>query len=716
MASKIKLSNANGKIVTIENNDSNMSDVTLNGASITKKVDTLANMRAMNELPETVWCSGYHSKNDGVFGSHFYRLKGLKTTEIDNGGTAIVVSVGDSDYVYELQYSGAVNVKWFGAKGDGVTDDTTAILVALRDYKEIEIPKGDFVMKAPMLLEGHSVKSSATPGAYYGSVRSVSRVLFSGFSGTAVVNQRAQSEIVGVWFEQSDWLTEMDGFRPERTTNLTDCVFTEFNGMGSVLRASADTPTISPYYTVFTRCQFLFNAKHGVAIVNGGNAITLTDCRSMWNGSPSKGVQPTAPSDWDGLYLNGKDPNYPPSYTTFEPQVILVTGGDYSYNSRYGQNWERAYDSVLIGGYIENNHVTDLCIRSIYGCVVSNPMTMKSPDIATVAVDPNIPANDLRTFPNHIIVRGQNFGDGYKPSWSNRRNQIMPAFYTSGSEAAVSMYPTPTGAVVFKATSAQSVTFEPTLATKIAKVRIGESAFSLGNWEAGSYLGASSTDEGATHITMMSTGRKGFLSVANGGGHSVTGCFLGAPKNSVTGRSINTGGTVNTVGADYAEYEPNGGLVIPKGSIVGFNSDGVLTLNFDDSVRFGIKSTNPSFVGGDTWANFLPEQPTLRGQAEDEEDAHYKEVERKYTTDLSTWKESFEELRGGVDRIAYSGKVPVNVYGSSPSDYVIPTRGPDGEIIGVCVAEPTLTQYLKSVGRVNRVLDDGRAEVAVIVH
>ena len=127
MASKIKLSNANGKIVTIENNDSNMSDVTLNGASITKKVDTLANMRAMNELPETVWCSGYHTKGDGAFGSHFYILKGLKTTETDNSGTIIIVSVGGSDYAYELQYSESVNVKWFGAAGDGITDDTTAI-------------------------------------------------------------------------------------------------------------------------------------------------------------------------------------------------------------------------------------------------------------------------------------------------------------------------------------------------------------------------------------------------------------------------------------------------------------------------------------------------------------------------------------------------------------------------------------------------------------
>lgn len=154
MASKIKLSNANGKIVTIENNDSNMSDVTLNGASITKKVDTLANMRAMNELPETVWCSGYHSKNDGAFGSHFYRLKGLKTTETDNSGTVIIVSVGSSDYVYELQCEGAVNVKWFGAKGDGVTDDTNAIQSAINFYrgKTIFLPSGEYLTSNELVI------------------------------------------------------------------------------------------------------------------------------------------------------------------------------------------------------------------------------------------------------------------------------------------------------------------------------------------------------------------------------------------------------------------------------------------------------------------------------------------------------------------------------------------------------------------------------------
>lgn len=158
MASKIKLSNANGKIVTIENNDSNMSDVTLNGASITKRVDTLANMRAMNELPETVWCSGYHSKNDGAFGSHFFRLKGVKTTEDDNGGTVIIISVGGSDYVYELQYSGTVNVKWFGAKLDGSIGDTAIIQTILGFAKNIYMPSGTYKPDATLSVFNSLVK------------------------------------------------------------------------------------------------------------------------------------------------------------------------------------------------------------------------------------------------------------------------------------------------------------------------------------------------------------------------------------------------------------------------------------------------------------------------------------------------------------------------------------------------------------------------------
>lgn len=156
-------------------------------------------------------------------------------------------------------------------------------------------------------------------------------------------------------------------------------------------------------------------------------------------------------------------------------------------------------------------------------------------------------------------------------------------------------------------------------------------------------------------------------------------------KVTATGRSINAGGTVNAAGADYAEYERNNGLTIVKGAVVGFQSDGTLTNTFAEAVRFGVKSTDPSYVGGDTWG-----------------------------VDLEG--EELEAARLLVDRIAYSGKVPCNVYGAEPSGYIIATEMKDGSIGGAFLPDVDFNQYKICVGRVNRILPDGRCEVAVIVH
>lgn len=78
-----------------------------------------------------------------------------------------------------------------------------------------------------------------------------------------------------------------------------------------------------------------------------------------------------------------------------------------------------------------------------------------------------------------------------------------------------------------------------------------------------------------------------------------------------TGRSINAGGTVNTSGADYAEYmtKADGCGVIATGQVAGVTADGQLTLSWSDALSFVVKSTNPSYVGGDTWAQAAGEQP-----------------------------------------------------------------------------------------------------------
>lgn len=49
------------------------------------------------------------------------------TTTADNGGTVIVAGNGKR---WKRQYSGAPLIDWFGTKGDGITDDTTAVAAA----------------------------------------------------------------------------------------------------------------------------------------------------------------------------------------------------------------------------------------------------------------------------------------------------------------------------------------------------------------------------------------------------------------------------------------------------------------------------------------------------------------------------------------------------------------------------------------------------------
>ena len=59
-----------------------------------------------------------------------------------------------------------------------------------------------------------------------------------------------------------------------------------------------------------------------------------------------------------------------------------------------------------------------------------------------------------------------------------------------------------------------------------------------------------------------------------------------------------------------------------------------------------------------------------------------------------------------------------NVLGATAGDYIIAAPTLLGGIHGFVVrkADMTFAEYQDAVGRVNRILSDGRAEVAVIVH
>eukprot|EP00741_Cyanophora_paradoxa_P000816 tig00000443_g787.t1 len=186
--------------------------------------------------------------------------------------------------------------------------------------------------------------------------------------------------------------------------------------------------------------------------------------------------------------------------------------------------------------------------------------------------------------------------------------------------------------------------------------------------------------------------------------------FFVAALGSTTGRSIAAGGTVNTAGSDYAEYmlKKSNDFAFNKGDICGVNGSGLLTNQFTEAVTFVVKSTNPSFVGGDTWGQSLGMAP-LKPETDDPTALATYEAAR------AAWESAAEANRQLVDRIAFCGQVPVNVSGGGPGDYVVPTPGPNGAIAAQAVAAPSFDQYRVAVGRIIRVVSDTQALIIVKV-
>lgn len=69
---------------------------------------------------------GYYAPNDG--GGAVYTIRQKKESDTDDGGSVLVLDNGN---VAELMIDGDINVKQFGAKGDGIADDYDAITKAL---------------------------------------------------------------------------------------------------------------------------------------------------------------------------------------------------------------------------------------------------------------------------------------------------------------------------------------------------------------------------------------------------------------------------------------------------------------------------------------------------------------------------------------------------------------------------------------------------------
>lgn len=116
----------------------------------TSTVDTIAALRAAGNTYGTILVLGYYSAGDAC-GPRLYRWNGADVTT-DNGGSVIGSGTGRWNLLNPTP--GLVNVRHFGAKGDGATDDSAAFIAAaatLTVNSKLYHPPGNYALSSAAL-------------------------------------------------------------------------------------------------------------------------------------------------------------------------------------------------------------------------------------------------------------------------------------------------------------------------------------------------------------------------------------------------------------------------------------------------------------------------------------------------------------------------------------------------------------------------------------
>lgn len=198
--------------------------------------------------------SQVHITDPGVEGLLYY--DSTDTVSTDNGGTVIVSANGRR---WKRHINGPVNVKWFGAKGDGVTDDTVAIQAALSTaHRVIYFPSVNSGYRVTSTLRVESSKvikgDGTVPMTAYSTSRSAGSWLY--FDHTGVGIRFGNVDASG--FYTGSEITGLGSYRNQPAASGVGWV--PFNHEFDVDVVNSDL-TIDNYH--------LYNATNGIRLRNG---------------------------------------------------------------------------------------------------------------------------------------------------------------------------------------------------------------------------------------------------------------------------------------------------------------------------------------------------------------------------------------------------------------------------------------------------------------
>ena len=112
--------------------------------------DTVSDMKNATNLVNGSICKtlGYHTLNDG--GMATYKIRTV--TNEDTVDEMFIIALNDETLVAELIIENEINVKQFGAYGDGTHDDTSIIQNALDSDYNVYLPEGTYIISDTLIM------------------------------------------------------------------------------------------------------------------------------------------------------------------------------------------------------------------------------------------------------------------------------------------------------------------------------------------------------------------------------------------------------------------------------------------------------------------------------------------------------------------------------------------------------------------------------------
>lgn len=244
--------------------DGTFASILMNYANITKTYNTfedlMEDLLIVNNMK--VKTLGYHSINDNGGASYYISNQdNLKGYKINSSITGL--------YIYLIENNGIVNVKHFGAYGDGLHDDSNAIQTAINFINDNAITTQQIVPTNPSWLRYFSTsKKLYFPNGKYKIENTIN------FNGTRFYNIDGDNSYI------------------ESESSIPIFNFTEYGGTKSIIKnlifnevynaITFNSTNIDTSKIYIENCKFIGTKNIAIVYDNRSSMLTLKNCIFSW--------------------------------------------------------------------------------------------------------------------------------------------------------------------------------------------------------------------------------------------------------------------------------------------------------------------------------------------------------------------------------------------------------------------------------------------------